>query len=311
MAEPIRLRGERADAYLQVLRLLLRVARTGAQFPDARRLDTHLSFLGPAGSRGLEDGVDLDPASGLPSLREMLRVRADVELAPGFLAEHGAALPAKAAYYRALAGAEVAPASSLEVKLRAKSRGSARFTVTHDRLDAASGCWVRCAWRLEERGSSNVGLAAGDLSAPTERFRAAVERSGGADAELAFLLMAQVEGVRIEEVVRGQIGPLHFLGVEAPELLRGPLEACPGSFVLHLAVERASPDVVADRLRDPFGALYRDKLQPESRAEIEARRAALGYRVSKERRLACTPNLEQALRAALARAGSPLVVRSA
>lgn len=311
MAAPVRLRGARADAYLQILRGLLRVARPGAQFPDARRLDATLSFLGPAGSRGLEDGLDLDPASGLPTLRELLRVRADRDLAPAFLVEHGDRLPEKAAYYRSLLGAEVAAASALEVRLRSRGRGAARFEVVHDRLDLASGCLVRCAWRLEERGADHVGLARGDLSAPTARFRAAVERCAGADAELAFLLMSEQEGVSVEEVVRGQLGPLHFSGIEAPALVREVVEAVPGAFVLHSTLERAAPDVAADRLRDPFGALYREALGADARAAVEARRAALGYRVAKERRLACTPEVEAALRAALSRAGAPLLVRSA
>ena len=310
MAEPVRLRGERADAYLDLLRSLLRVARPGTQFCDAQRLDTHLSFLGPRGSRGVEDGLDLDPGSGLPPLRELLRVRADHDLARSFLAEHGERLPQKAAYYGALVDAAIAPSNALEVRLRARVRGGARFEVVHDRIDVASGCLVRCVWRVEQKGLAAIDLKKGDLSAPTEAFRATVERSAGADAELAFLLMSELPTVKVEEVVRGQIGPLHFSGIASPEPLRALLSALPGSFALHLSLERAAPGVAADRCRDPFGALYRDKLGVQARAQIEARREALGYRVSKERRFAVTPELEAPLRAALTKAGTPLVVKS-
>ncbi len=306
----VRLAGERADSYVSVLRRLLGVARPGAQFPDARRVEAHLSFLGPAGSRGIVDGIDVDPETGMPTLRELLRVRADRDLAAGFLVEHAEALPAKAVYYRALAGAEIMPTSALEVRLRGATKRAARFEVIHDRLDAAAGCFLRYTSHLEQRGEGHVSLRRGDLSVPTERFRALAMRYANADAEVAFLLFSELEDVRVTEVARGQIGPLHFGGIAAPALIEEALAACPGGFVLHTALERAALDVSEDRCRDPFARLYRDVLGADTRAAVEERRARLGYRVSKDRRLACTPALEAPLVAALARAGTRLVVRS-
>ncbi len=309
----LQLTGEAADGYVAVLRKLLAVARPGAQFPDARGLDAQLSFLGPAGSRGVRGVVDVDPASGLPSVRELLRVRADRELADAFLKEHAAALPEKAIYYRALAAVGIPAASSLDVRLRGRDRAGARFEVVHDRLDAASGCVVRFTMQLTASGK-HVGLARGDLSEPTARFKAVVEKYAGADAELALLLLAEQDGVRVREVVRGQIGPLHFAGLSSPpvpSLVAAVLAAAPGAFVLHLALERAGTDVSEENNRDPFAIGYRDSLGPDARAGVERRRADLGYKVARERRLYCTPSAEIVLAAALARAGAKLVVRSA
>jgi hypothetical protein len=306
----LRLEGERADGYVAVLRHLLAVARPGAHFVDARRLDAQLSFLGPAGSRGVAAGLEIDEATGLPTLRELLRVRADRDLAGGFLREHAEALPAKAAYYRALAEVEVLPTTAVDVRLVGVAAKRARFEVVHDRLDAAAGMWLRYTVLLEQHGADLVRLERGDLSVPSERFTRVVMRYAGADAELALLLLAELEGVTVREVVRGQIGPLSFEGVAAPPAIAAALRASPGGFVLHLAVERAGAAVTEERCRDPWARLYRDALGAEARAAVEARRAALGYRVAKDRRLACTPGVEAELARALARAGVKLVVRS-
>lgn len=310
MTRKIRLEGEHAASYVAVLRRLLTIARPGAHYPDPRRIDAHLGFFGPAGSRGAYEDLEIDGATGLPTLRELLRVRADRDLAAAFLREHAEKLPAKAEYYRGLVDAELFPTSSLEVRLRARRRSLARFEVVHDRLDAASGWFLRYTAHIEQKGGRHVGLRRGDLSEPTERFRNAMERNAGADAEVALLLLSELDGVTVEEVVRGQIGPCHFAGIDAPAMIEDVVETVPGAFVLHLALERAGPCVARDLCRDPFGRLYRDALGSRARAEVEARREALGYRVSKERRLICTPSADAPLRRVLERAGTPLVIRS-
>jgi hypothetical protein len=293
-----------------VLRALLRVARPGAQFPDPDRLDSHLGLMGPAGSRGCHPSLDLDPASGLPTIRQWLAVRAERELAPAWLRAHPRASSARAEYCRALAAAEVLPASSVEVRLRRRERSAAHYEVLHDRLDAASGALLRYTLHLAERGDRHVAVAEGEHVRPTRRFLNLVERHSGADAELTLLLVSDLPGVTVEEVVRGQIGPLHFAGLPAPALFAPVLQEVPGAVVLHLALERAGRDVAEDRCRDPFARLYRDTLSEPARAAVERRRDALGYRVAKERRLVSTPSAEVPLKAALARAGAAAVVRS-
>lgn len=307
----VNLRGEHADAYVAMLRRLIAVARPGAQFSPARRLDVHVGFLGPAGSNGVYDAVDVDPASGLPSLRELLRIRADHEIAADFLAHHAKMLPAKAEYYRRVGAADVLEASQLAVRLRGRDGRQARFEVVHDRIDAALGCFVRFTIQLEQTGGKrHVALARGDLSEPTARFRTVVERYSGADAELALLLLADLPDVRVTEVIRGQIGPLHFAGIPAPPLLERALADLPGAFILHLAVERAGTDVADHRSHDPFATPHRDTLTPDARAAIEQRREQLGYRVARERRLICTPAAERRLQSVVSAEGHRIVIRS-
>jgi hypothetical protein len=234
--------------------------------------------------------VEVDPRSGLPSVPQLLAVRAD---------------------HPALAASTLLPLSSVEVHLRRKERRATLLEVVHDRIDAASGLPLRYTIRLAQTGGRHVPIFDETHARPTRRFLNLMERHAGADAELTLLLLSEVDHVEVEEVVRGQIGPVHLGGLEAPALLTRVLDEVPGTIVLHLALERAGCDVAEDRCRDPFTRLYRDTLSEAARAPVEERRATLGYRVSKERRLVTTPKAEVPLKAALARAGVPLVVRSA
>ena len=300
------LSGARADAYLEVLRHLIAVARPGTHYIDVGRLDTHLSFLGPAGSRGTTAELKLDPATGLPTTREMLRVIADHEIALDYTSGRRSA---KRDYYEALKEQEVLQAASVEVRLRMKERGLARIEVIHDRLDAASGLLLRYTAHVDVKGR-HVKVTDDELPEPTRKFMNLMERHAGADSELAFLLLSEIPGVTVEEVIRGQIGPLHLSGIEAPELIQPVLDDVPGAFVLHLAVERTGSNVSADRCRDPFASIYRDTLSPEAREVVEQKRESLGYRTSKERRLICTPSAEMPLKVELSKRGVKLVVRS-
>lgn len=202
------------------------------------------------------------------------------------------------------------PTSAVDVRLRRKERARTDLEVVHERLDAATGCPVRYTVHLAQRGARPVSLKGDDLPVASRRFVHLMERNAGADAEVAFLLVSDLPGVTVEEIVCGQIGPLQFAGVDAPPVIAEALAAVPGGFVLHLPLDRAGVAVAEDRNRDPFRGLYREALGPDARATVEARRDALGYRVAKERRLICTPALEGPLRAALLRAGHNLVVRS-
>jgi hypothetical protein len=308
MTGALRLAGGEADAYLARALRLLAVARPGLLYPDARRVAATWGFLGPSGSRGAADSVELDPRSGLPSLSELARVRADQELAEEFLRDHGGELPERAAYYRALSTAALASLSSVDARLVSRRQDGLRFEVVHDLLDPTSGCLVRFTWHLRQSGPAHIALERKDLARPGEAFLTAVERCAGADVELGLLLLSDLDGLTVEEGVRGQIGPLQSSCVPPPPPLAGALEE--GAFVLHLSLERAGAGVPADVSRDPFSPLYRDALSRPAREAVEARQQALGYRVSKERRLVTTPEAQAPIEAALHAAGHALVVRS-
>jgi hypothetical protein len=307
--EPVGLDGRAADGYVHVLRRLLAIARAGTHYPDAARFDAHLALLGPNGSRGVHHSIDVSPMSGLPTVPQLLGVRADREVALEEREDGKQPLPERTGYHEALLAAELLPTASVDVRLRRREGKRAFLEIVHDRIDAANGCPVRYTVHLSHRGRS-VRVTDADIAEPSERFVNLIERNAGADAELAFLLISEMPGVKVEEVVRGQIGPLHLDGVDLPPLLAGVIDSVPGAVILHLAFERAGVEVAEDRCRDPFARLYRQILSKEPRGVVEARRAKLGYSVSKERRLICTPSTAEPLRAALRSAGTPLVVRS-
>jgi hypothetical protein len=240
----------------------------------------------------------------------MLGVRADRELAAKSQRSDGRCESPKLDYYRTLAGAPLLPSAATEVRLQRREKRAAHLEVVHDRIDATSGCFVRHTFHLSQRRGSHVVFRDEDVPVPSARFLRLMERHAGADAELALLLISDLPGVAVNEVVRGAIGPLHFRGFPSPPLLTPVLEESPSAFILHLAFERAGVEVGEDRCRDPFSRIYREALGPAAREPVEARRAALGYRVAKDRRLICTPAAEGPLREALARAGANLVVRS-
>lgn len=280
------------------------MARPGAAWPDPRRLDAHLALLGPTGSHGVNPGLELDPRSGLPTLRALLGVRADREVAQQ---GRGRRSPARAAYDAALLAAELQPLSEVTVRLRRQERRQTLLEAVHDGIDPASGLPVRCTFRFAQQGAALVEEGA----RPTRQLTTLVERAAAADAEVGFVLLSGIGGVHVEEVVRGVLGPLHLAGVPAPELLAPLFDEVPGGMLLHLVLERASREVAVDSCRDPLAAPERLGLVEEARRTFDERRAGLGFRVARERRLVCTPGLEAPLRARLARAGVALVVRSA
>jgi hypothetical protein len=293
-----------ADGPIATLRRLLAIARPGLQYPDARGLELRLKLLELAGG-----DVDLDPRSGLPSLRALSSVDADRALARDFLRDHATRLPERAPYFQALAEAELEPLLHVSVRLMTRAGRTSRVQVIRDLFEPASGCLVRFTAVVEQQGDRQVSFERGDLSRASPAFAAAVERCAAGDAELGLLALSEVEGIRVEEVVRGQVGPVTSARLPRPALLAPVVSSGTGA-ILHLALERAGPAVAEDRGLDPFAPLYRDSLSAQARAPVEARREALGYRVVKERRLVCTPEVEGPLRGALSAAGVKLVVRA-
>ncbi|MHB8879861.1 MAG: hypothetical protein ACYC8T_39735 [Myxococcaceae bacterium] len=302
--------GDEARTYLGVLRGLLGFARAGSQYPDPKRIEAFLSLLGPDGSRGARNFVDVDSASGLPAMHELVRVRAEREVASELVVRAGKRSSRRIEALRALAGADPSAISDVQVRLVERRGRLSRFLIVRDLLDVNHGCFVRFTFRLAQQGASHIALERSDLARLSSPFRRELERCSAADAEVALLLLSELPGLQVEDVVRGQIGPLSPPGGPAPAPLKAVLLAYPKDAVLHLTLERAGAGVAEDRCPDPFSRLYREGLSPAARDAAEERRALLGYRVSKERRLCCTPGLEAPLRAALAAAGRPLVVRA-
>lgn len=305
----IRLSGEGLEAYCRSLAALILAGRLNSSYPDPYVCAGYASCLAPSFRRGVCGEMNADRLSGLPFLKDILAVKIDGDLAPGYIASQeerraaGRVLPAHAEakldYLRRLLGAGLKPLNRLDVKLRRvdKERGSASFEVVYDVYAVSPAGFTRYTLQLEQKDAawSSAFLArSGDYSEPTAEFRAGLEKYAQDESELMFLIMGGIKGVRVEEVCRARIGPFWCAAAGFPP--GWPAGGPPDQAVLHFPLDRASVELKADMNNDPFEGLYREFLTGESRDLIEDRVKSLGYRVHKDRKFACTRSAEPALR---------------
>lgn len=287
---PRRLTGDARARYCERVVALLRAARLNRDWPDVRRLAAHVEALHPRVDDGLYPHLDVDPRAGLPTYPMWQRVQTDAELAPDALAElpdeatlaaraegqpddspHRRRL-ARARYYRRLVDRPLAVLGALDIKLRRlePDTDTAHLHLVFDKLDQ-SGLFVRFTVDLAQQGAGiKVARVDADVAHETPALRALVYQSSGLDAELLLLQLARLEGVSVERVSKGTVGPL----VDAPE-----------GAVAHFAHEIAAIDLHADRICDPMHRA------PAAAAlgEREAARARFGYHVFLDRKFAATP----------------------
>ncbi len=318
-----------ADAYVARLVRALRAARLNALFPPSRPLINHISFLGPAGSSGVYDELRLSPHTGMPTAREVLRVAIDRDLAPEFLARAArrpaplpdGSLARRIDYYSRLARCEVVPASRMTVDLRRQIEAESRaeLRVIYDRFDVATGLFVRYTILLSQRdgfwSQRHVIVDDNDLAAPTEEFRRTVSRFTAHEAEVAFILLSQIDGIEVEDVRRCRIGPMLMPGVhgvgEALEALLDPQAAPEGAppWILCFPEDRAGVELATHSAGDPLARLYRDALSDQSRELVDAMSEQLGYKVAKSRKFVCSRPLAATLSDLCRELGAPSVVR--
>lgn len=216
--EPLALGEAEARTYVARLGRALDALRLNRQYPDWERVRAHLAAMpGPAGLR-------VDRASGLPVPREWIRVRVEAELAnqAGMLA-----------------------ARDVAVQLRNRTGDRASYAVRVDRIDVATGTVARYSLILSDRPGRVV--SDGELALEAgERFRKRLELLSTQDAALAFAALRDQEGLEVEEVVRGVVGPAAYRGCGPAELsgLDGP--------ILSACLERASLDVSQRAVDDPL-----------------------------------------------------------
>ena len=316
LSRPTRvLSGPGLEAYCAAASALILAGRLSRSYPDPERCAAYFRALAPSFRGAYEPAADVDLASGMPTLKELVSVSADAELAPGHLkdlARRPAGRPlspaatAKAGYYARLAKAPIGLLWGLDVRLRRidSDRGCAAFEVVFDRYDPAETVFCRYTILLEQDDAmldSGFLSRRGDYSRQTNAFREKMELYTQDDSELAFLLLGQVEGLRLEEVTRARVGPFWSPCAPPPAECRAE-DAEPG-YVMHFPLDRASQTLPADRNDDPFSTIYRDYLSDDSRPLIEEQAKLLGYRVHKDRKFAATSQAAAALRARLAKNG--------
>lgn len=310
---------ERMDATVA----LLEHACLNRFFPDVSGMRNLLTALRPSRNGGLYPRLVLDPATGLPAEPEVSRVLADHVLAraetssPGAVSLRGdssSRIGLRRLYYQGLVEAPPPLPVSLELTLRRvdPDRRTASFVVTFDRFDLAKSVFVRYTISLLQASSrwsrSQVELRGDDLAC-TDNFRHAVARFAADEAEIAFLLLAELPGVTVEEVRRCRVGPLYFPGVRMPDDFAEVAARHPHDLILHLPCDRAALDLMQDGCSDPLSMSYRDFLEGEARAVVQERARTLGYRVWKERKFCCTAGVAADLKALLGGRGVPALVR--
>jgi hypothetical protein len=309
-SHPLRvLSGQDLEAYCSIVPRLVLAGRLNHWYPDPYGCAEYLRMLAPSVRQGVYEGVQLDLTVGLPLLKDFVTVQADRAVAREFVEQNEARLSAgrsatpkvaaKLAYNRRLLAADLPPLTRLAVKLRRieRERSAASFEVVFDKIDPAEMVFVRYTLLLEQEdtswGSSFLARS-GDYSLQTAAFREKMEKFTQDDSEIAFLLLGKVEGVRLEEVTRGRIGPLWSPFSAAPKGWSHP-----GAYILHLPLDRASTDLGEDRDNDPFEDIYREFLSPFARPLVDEEALRLGYRVHKDRKFACTREAADTLKARL------------
>lgn len=298
-----------ADDFLTILRKLIRGGKLNQFFPSPNTMDNLYRLMAPAGNLGIDPQIRLNPRCGLPSEPDIGRVLADKDACQRFLArndnpevmgrtdEASFKLHRRIRYLRDINQSELPRRFNLDLKLRridAATR-TASFYSVFERYDPGEGVFTRYTVTLrhqDQRWSRNqqIELKGDDLRV-TENFRNVISRYSSDEAEFAFILLADVPGIQVEEVVRCRIGPLWFKEAETvPDEVRDLLIRHPGNFILNFPLERVVVNQTAkeDLMADPFSRFYRDGLSGEAREMALAKAEALGYRIFKERKFCVT-----------------------
>lgn len=314
MTPSVRLTGPDESAYLKRLLRIIRAARLNLFFPDVRRISDHIGVLRPEIHGGLYDGVDIDRRTGLPHYTAWIRGQTDVRLAPKMLAELGDArtLEAKAKkspgtihekqrdkqrYYAKIERKQLAELGGMQVALRQIDKGESKayFSVVFDKLEA-SGLFVRYTIDLVQStsafGETVVDLD-GETAKHTDAFAALIYKMASLDAELTFLRLSELGGMRVERVTKGTIGPIFSRWVPASPALAPILES-DDDFVASFGHALVAVDVADHRDNDPFPELSAE--EAVDAGDRAAARAKHGYHVFKDRKFVVPRARAEALR---------------
>ncbi|GEM_PF-815224 len=344
------LNGAVVPTYLDLMHRALRGARLNNSFPDRRRLQGSLGTMKLAMAAGQYPQTYVDARSGLPNLASFTRVITDHELAAGSLArlsttahyeakqdeaEVYARLLEKRRYLEAIQGQPFAPLDEHRVQLRRHdpSTGTAEFRLDLTKLDA-SGLYIRITIELTQVASAwrrkVIDLDAdGESAAANEAFHATVYRNASFDAEHLFIHMHDLEGVSVDRVQRGVVGPALFSlpnperpgecvvpaepGQASPRLAhawRRWLETEIGKrgaqpeLLLSLQTDIAARDVREEHSNDPVEDLLSTNIQASERARYDDTRRRFPFKVFKDRKFVATRGLEGLARALSEAAGT-------
>ncbi len=326
----VTLTGEVESEYVRNLVAVFREARLNVHYPTAAALRDHVSCMSPQVHRGLYGGLDIDRRSGLPTYKEWTRVQTDVTLSEQMLADlgererlekrarerdhliYGKQL-LKHLYYTDIQAKRLAQLGGMKVALRRvdPDTNTAWFNVVLDKLDA-SGLFVRFTVDLSQTSSvwnrSLVRLDA-DSAKHTEELRTLIYRFTSLDAEFTFFKLVTFGGLTVERVVKGTVGPMLFAGQKTPGPLGELMANQAHGFVAAFPLDMAACDLAADRDNDPLEDPMVLTLSGDAKAEYEAAREGMGYRVFKDRKFVVSANLKQTVRDWCNQAGTKNIIK--
>jgi hypothetical protein len=302
MIEPtplLRSTGAQADAYVARLLAALRGARLNSAFPDARALMAHIEPLASSVHGGLYGELEVHATSGLPSYREWTRVQTDVQLAAEQLGQLGARAQleqkvragkdaifakqlAKHDYYSKLLDRELAPLGAMKVALRRVDAAQQRawFHVVLDKLDV-SGVFVRYAIDLSQRSSAwskPVVTLDAEHARHTEAFQALIYQFTSLGSVFTWAKLVTIQGLELERVSRGVVGPIFLTAEQAPEPMRGLWSADPGAMIATFSQDIIAGDIAQAQDNDPLSGLLTDPIPAEARATFDAARERAGVK---------------------------------
>lgn len=327
--DPIQiLKGDQAETYCRLVESLIRGGKPNSFYPSGRGAENLVHLLRPSTNRGLQNEIQVNLRTGLPDEPNIGRVIADKDVCAKILRTHDVEsvhnrvdeaskrLMNRIEYYKEVEKRELPERFSLDLKLKRtdEKEQTADFIALFERFDPGEGIFTRYTIHLRHQShrwaKPKIELQGDDLRY-TEAFRNVISRYSSHEAEFAFILLSDVEGITVEEVSRGRIGPLWMNGVPAPPAIEELLAAHPGNAILNFPYEKVFvPEVEGktDENRDPFGRLYRESLGAENKEIADARANNLAYVVHKERKFACTKPILGPLRDVLAKLGKPCVI---
>lgn len=329
-----------SSTYLGMLGRAIRAARLNKTFPERRQLDGTLRALGAQAHHGLYDGVYLDSRSGLPNMASFTRPLADRGVGERALdgyedqaaldakqdeAEVFARMAAKRRYFELLQTLTLAPVDEHRVLLRRHEPESSRasFRVELTKLDG-SGAYLRVVIDLTQTASvwshKLVDLdTKGEVASGTEALRGMVYRFASYDAETLFIRLHELEGVHVERVQRGILGPMRFSIPHEGEhvtVLESRTDATEGAWsaacqtqgdsplmMASFATDVAALDVREEKSNDPLAPLLSDGIRDVERARYVTLRERYPFRVYKDRKFVVTPSLVDGVRQACVAVG--------
>lgn len=297
--------GKKAEAYIRSVQQLLELGRLNYCFPDPQRIRDYLCCLNP--TAGFFKGFNISRQSGLPVYQSLFRVQLLWEKANSPSASGSASLAP-------LTDTRISPLRQTQVELRNREGNISFWKVVHDRFDIAEEVFVRYSLLV----SSHTPL----WKKEWDRELASLLQT---EAELSWILISEKMPLQLEEIARGRIGPLRFSGLELAERwgrvqdggrvqdpqLRDSFNSLfkdSKGYVLELSLDKASIHLQQNQDKDPFASLYSESLSPESRTLYNEKVGNLGYKIFKDRKFVCTPELKEPLTKLIQSIGAQSIV---